>query len=81
MSWIWLLTQISSRRAVPGTRIRGAKIGQGRENAKTYLSQNPLICEEIENQVREPSRTGSAACAPGEAAAQPAVNEAEAVDE
>ncbi|MBQ6833974.1 MAG: recombinase RecA [Lachnospiraceae bacterium] len=32
---------------------KGAKIGQGRENAKTYLAQNPLICEEIENQVRE----------------------------
>ena len=31
----------------------GAKIGQGRENAKQYLAQNPLICEEIENQVRE----------------------------
>ena len=32
---------------------KGAKIGQGRENAKNYLAQNPLICEEIENQVRE----------------------------
>ena len=32
---------------------KGAKIGQGRENAKNYLLQNPLICEEIENQVRE----------------------------
>lgn len=32
---------------------KGAKIGQGRENAKLYLQQNPLICEEIENQVRE----------------------------
>ena len=31
----------------------GAKIGQGRENAKIYLMQNPLICEEIENKVRE----------------------------
>ena len=31
----------------------GSKIGQGRENAKQYLAQNPLICEEIENQVRE----------------------------
>ena len=31
----------------------GIKIGQGRENAKQYLAQNPLICEEIENQVRE----------------------------
>ena len=32
---------------------KGAKIGQSRENAKQYLAQNPLICEEIENQVRE----------------------------
>ena len=32
---------------------KGAKLGQGRENAKQYLAQNPLICEEIENQVRE----------------------------
>ena len=32
---------------------KGAKIGQGRENAKLYLANNPMICEEIENQVRE----------------------------
>ena len=32
---------------------KGAKIGQGRENAKNYLLQNPLICEEIEAKVRE----------------------------
>lgn len=32
---------------------KGTKIGQGRENAKTYLSENPAVCEEIENQVRE----------------------------
>lgn len=31
----------------------GEKIGQGRENAKTYLKQNPLICQEIEEKVRE----------------------------
>jgi len=31
----------------------GSRIGQGRENAKQYLAQNPLICEEIENKVRE----------------------------
>ena len=29
------------------------KIGQGRENAKTYLHDNPAICMEIENKVRE----------------------------
>lgn len=59
----------------------GSKIGQGRENAKTYLAQNPLICEEIENQVRELHGLEAQHVAPGEAAAAPAVNEAEAVDE
>ena len=28
------------------------KIGQGRENAKNYLKENPLVCEEIEQKVR-----------------------------
>ena len=31
----------------------GNKIGQGRENAKQYLKDNPEICKEIENKVRE----------------------------
>jgi recombination protein RecA len=31
----------------------GDKIGQGRENAKQYLKDNPEICKEIENKVRE----------------------------
>lgn len=30
----------------------GAKIGQGRENAKIYLQTNPLICDEVEQKVR-----------------------------
>lgn len=30
----------------------GTKIGQGRENAKQYLKDNPAICEEIEQKVR-----------------------------
>lgn len=30
-----------------------AKIGQGRENAKIYLQDNPAVCLEIENKVRE----------------------------
>ena len=58
----------------------GEKIGQGRENAKTYLAQNPLICEEIENRVRELHGLEAQHVAPGEAAAAPAVDEtAEAV--
>lgn len=31
----------------------GTKIGQGRENAKTYLKNNPEVMAEIEHQVRE----------------------------
>lgn len=31
----------------------GEKIGQGRENAKNYLRENPLICNEVEAKVRE----------------------------
>lgn len=31
----------------------GNKIGQGRENAKQYLRDNPAICTEIERKVRE----------------------------
>ena len=31
----------------------GNKIGQGRENAKNYLLENPAVCAEIENRVRE----------------------------
>ena len=30
----------------------GNKIGQGRENAKNYLKENPAICEEVEKKVR-----------------------------
>ncbi|MCR4628705.1 MAG: recombinase RecA [Clostridium sp.] len=31
----------------------GEKIGQGRENAKVYLQENPDVCDEIERKVRE----------------------------
>ena len=30
----------------------GSKIGQGRENAKNYLRQNPEVCKEVEHKVR-----------------------------
>ncbi len=33
----------------------GDKIGQGRENAKQYLKENPLICEDVEAKVRQKS--------------------------
>lgn len=32
---------------------KGNKIGQGRENAKLYLKDNPEVCAEIEQKVRE----------------------------
>jgi len=32
---------------------KGAKIGQGKENTKTYLKENPKIADELENLVRE----------------------------
>ncbi|MBQ9122285.1 MAG: recombinase RecA [Lachnospiraceae bacterium] len=32
---------------------QGEKIGQGRENAKQYLKDNPAICTEVETKVRE----------------------------
>ena len=31
----------------------GSKIGQGRENTKQYLRDNPVVCSEIERKVRE----------------------------
>lgn len=31
----------------------GTKIGQGRENAKAYLKENPEVCAEVERKVRE----------------------------
>lgn len=31
---------------------QGAKIGQGRENAKIYLRDNPAVCQDVENKVR-----------------------------
>ena len=31
---------------------QGEKIGQGRENAKQYLKDNPVVCDEIEEKIR-----------------------------
>ncbi|MCI1723690.1 MAG: recombinase RecA [Lachnospiraceae bacterium] len=38
---------------------KGEKIGQGRENAKQYLEENPSVMEEIEAQVREARGIGA----------------------
>lgn len=45
-----------------------AKIGQGRENAKQYLRDNPEICEEIEWKVREHYGLPGAGAAPADSA-------------
>lgn len=56
----------------------GNKIGQGRENAKQYLKDNPQICAEVERKVRELFNMETdgveevAADAPAEAAGKPA---------
>ncbi len=38
---------------------KGEKIGQGKENAKIYLKENPDVCAEIEEKVREHYGFGS----------------------
>ncbi len=37
----------------------GEKIGQGKENAKNFLANNPQICDEIENKIKEKFKSGS----------------------
>ncbi len=58
----------------------GDKIGQGRENAKNYLKENPLICEEIEAKVRDKYKLDGAGEEEESAAEQPAA-EAETSEE
>ena len=58
----------------------GDKIGQGRENAKNYLKENPLICEEIEAKVRDKYKLDGAGEEEESAAEQP-VAEAETSEE
>ena len=58
----------------------GDKIGQGRENAKNYLKENPLICEEIEAKVRDKYQLDGAGEEEESAAEQPAA-EAETSEE
>lgn len=61
----------------------GDKIGQGRENAKQYLRDNPAVCREIENRVREhfglkgnmPGETLPEEAAPKEAAPKKAASD------
>lgn len=61
----------------------GDKIGQGRENAKQYLRDNPAVCQEIENRVREhfglkggmPGETSPEEATPKEAAPKKAASD------
>ena len=58
----------------------GTKIGQGRENAKIYLKDNPAVCLEIENKVREhyglqPTEAVEVQAAASETVADAEVNE------
>ncbi len=39
---------------------KGEKIGQGRENAKRYLRQNPNVADEIEQQIRASNKLATA---------------------
>lgn len=57
----------------------GTKIGQGRENAKQYLADNPDICTEIEEKVRAKFELASAHEVPAEA--QPAQKPGKTGDE
>ena len=59
----------------------GAKIGQGRENAKTYLRDNPEIMEEVAQKVRAHYGLGGAVEAPEEAKKGETAPVAEAVEE
>ena len=50
----------------------GEKIGQGRDNAREFLKENPALAVEIENKVRESLGISLIPVAEGEAAAKPA---------
>ncbi len=56
----------------------GDKIGQGRENAKTFLKEHPEVCEEIDAKVRAHYKIGDAAA---DEEAQTAAEESKAVTE
>ncbi|WP_157265391.1 recombinase RecA [Azohydromonas aeria] len=56
---------------------QGEKIGQGKDNAREFLRENPNVAHEIENKVREamgipalPALAGDAAAAAGDGAAE-----------
>ncbi|HEY9537657.1 MAG TPA: recombinase RecA [Kiloniellaceae bacterium] len=56
----------------------GQRIGQGRENAKTFLKENPEIAAQIEKKIRENAGLVSAAMLEGSDDGEPGSDEAEA---
>jgi len=50
----------------------GNKIGQGRENAKQYLKDNPAVCDEVRRESQRALRTeGRCICYSGEGRVDP----------
>jgi recombination protein RecA len=47
------VTARSWRNPARGTPMKGEKIGQGKDNAREFLRENPALAIEIENKVRE----------------------------
>ena len=69
ISWIWQRIINVVNKSGAWYAYEGNKIGQGRENAKSYLKNHPDICEEIEEKVRE--HYGLKRKTPADAAAKP----------
>ncbi|MFT4106099.1 MAG: recombinase RecA [Lacrimispora sp.] len=57
----------------------GTKIGQGRENAKTYLQDNPAVCQEIEAKVRDKYGAGGSSGQAQEQAGETAAKESKRI--
>ncbi len=57
----------------------GTKVGQGRENAKIYLQDNPAVCQEIEAKVRAKYGAGGASDQPQEASGEAAAKESKKI--
>ncbi|WP_333648093.1 recombinase RecA [Lacrimispora sp.] len=57
----------------------GTKVGQGRENAKIYLQDNPAVCQEIEAKVRAKYGAGGASGQPQEASGEAAAKESKKI--
>jgi recombination protein RecA len=47
--------------------VKGERIGQGRENAKQYLKENPILAKELEEQILSGSGLTRKAAVPSQA--------------